>query len=30
MTINGIGYAEPRLHLFPVFITDLSLTRLSN
>jgi transposase len=30
MTINGLGYVERRLYLFPAFFTDLSLTRLFN
>ncbi|WP_409199181.1 IS1634 family transposase [Methanospirillum lacunae] len=30
MTINGLGYIERRLYLFPAFFTDLSLKRLFN
>jgi transposase len=30
MTINGLGYVERRLYLFPVFFTDISLKRLFN
>ena len=30
MTINGLGYVERRLYLFPAFFTDLSLPRLFN
>lgn len=25
MTINGLGYSERRLYLFPAFFTDISL-----
>ena len=30
MVINGLGYIERRLYLFPAFFTDISLTRLFN
>jgi transposase len=30
MTINGLGYVERRLYLFPAFFTDISLKRLFN
>ncbi len=30
MTINGLGYIERRLYLFPAFFTDVSLKRLFN
>lgn len=30
MTINGLGYVERRLYLFPALFTDISLARLFN
>jgi len=30
MILNGLGYVERRLYLFPAFFTDISLTRLFN
>ncbi len=30
MILNGLGYVERRLYLFPAFFADISLTRLFN